>query len=180
MSLPQLPKGSGEWVWREAALDDVASMYERRWGVDRLPRLVPADLRARFQAACDMRDAEWPNADAARKDALAAMMARAWAALEAAALAAGHAPLPNGCFEVALDGDAVGAIACDAEHAQALRLRAKAEGRAVDVWTLAEVAAVMRANSAVSAIKAAFPGAEVKGAAPRFAGPDAVPELMGE
>lgn len=156
------------------ALDELAASMERKWGIGRLPLLVSPELRARWDATLAACEDEFkPQAD---KDA---MMMRAWRALDAAATAAGAAPLPPAIVECRTDAGDIVAIAHDDAHGQALALRAKAEGRAVAVWTLPEVLRIVCAaqDSVVGAIKNAFPGAEVRGRVAKFTGPDAVPDL---
>lgn len=168
MTAPRpLSEDAGEWVWRpslRSPLDELATRMERKWGVDRLPLLVGPELRQRFQAAHDLRNGEWEFATPERREALDAMMARAWATLDAEAVQRGAEPLPPAVHEIPLAGlpGAVAAICLDDHHAQAIQLRAKAEGRTVTTWTLAEVARVIQANSIVNEIKHVFPSAEVR------------------
>jgi len=139
-------------------LDEVALDMERKWGADRLPRLVDPALAARFDAQRDKLD-EALRSD--RPDAVAtqaAAMERAWKALDAAALAAGARPLSPTVWEVTLPstGEIV-AIVRTAEEASAI-----ARDRKGAVYTLAEVAVAIDAfGDEVRATKAAFPGAEV-------------------
>lgn len=144
-------------------LDEIASRYEREWGVDRLPRLVSEATAQRFQAAMDLLAADFPPAGRSWED-VRASVARGWAALAAEATQRGHAPLPPAIHEIPLEGcpGAVAAICRDDVHAQALILRAKAEGRTVSTWTLAEVVRVIQANELVNVIKDRFPGATVQ------------------
>lgn len=143
-------------------LDEIASRYEREWGIDRLPLLVSAPTAQRFQAAMDLLAADFPPAGRSWED-VRASVARGWAALAAEATQRGHAPLPPAIHEIPLEGcpGAVAAICRDDAHAQALILRAKAEGRTVSTWTLAEVVRVIQANELVNVIKDRFPGATV-------------------
>ena len=145
-----------------AELDEIASRYEREWGVGRLPLLVSATTAQRFQSAMDLLAADFPPAGQTW-DAVRASIARGWAALAAEATARGHEPLPPAIHEIPLEGcpGAVAAICRDDAHAQALILRAKAEGRTVSTWTLAEVVRVIQANELVNAIKDRWPGATV-------------------
>lgn len=166
-----LPEDAGQWIWRpslRSEADEAAAAMERKWGVDRLPLLVSPETRARFQAAHDMRNGEWEFATPERREALDAMMVRAWATLDAEAVQRGAEVLPPAIYEVPLEGcpGAVAAICLDDHHAQAVQLRAKAEGRTVTAWTLAEVARVVHANSIVNQIKHIFPAAEVRRAGP--------------
>ncbi len=66
-----------------ADLDNIAAAIERRWGIGRLPLLVPADLAARFAKMTTL------YRDGGHTPQLVAGMARAWQALDAAAEAAG-------------------------------------------------------------------------------------------
>jgi len=168
MTAPRpITEDAGQWVWRPKQItpaDEAAATMERKWGIDRLPLLVSPETRARFQAAHDLRNGEYDLATPERRDALDAMMARAWAALDAEATQRGAETLPPAIYEIPLEGlpGAVAAVCLDDRHAQAITLRAKAEGRCVTTWTLAEVAAVIQANSVVNAIKDAWPGAKAE------------------
>lgn len=161
-----LTEDAGEWIWRPKSLtaaDEAASAMERKWGIDRLPLLVSPETRARFQVAHDLRNGEYEFATTERRQALDAMMARAWAALDAEAVQRGAEPLGPAIHETPLEGHpgAVAAICLDDHHAQAIQLRAKAEGRTVSTWTLAEVVRIIQANELVNAVKDRFPGATV-------------------
>lgn len=159
-----LPPDAGEWCWHPAPrsrLDQTANDMERKWGIGRLSLLVSPELAARFMAAQDVHGAG-PTATRSQAD-LDAMMARAWAAMDAEASARGASPLPPAIHEIPLEGcpGAVAAICLDDEHAQAVLLRAKHEGRTVSVWTLVEVVRVIQANELVNRIKDRWPGAVV-------------------
>lgn len=168
MSLLQ-PQPSGEWQfipYPHSELDELVARIERRWGVDRLPRLVSEATRARFvQAEAMHRQASEDGQDITPLDA---MMMRAWAALEAEAEAMQAEPVPAGLWEVQADEPLRGVIvvAHDEQHAQALRLRDKAENRRTEVWTKAEVARVLQAHTVLGVAKTVFPGAEVRRRAP--------------
>ena len=165
--LAPIPDTAGSWVWRShsarQALDDVVSDLERRWGFERLPRLVSAELRERFVAAQDMhRQATMAGEDLAEMDS---MMIRAWRALEAEAVARGQAELPGSvvCWQAEEPERGTICLCLDDEHAQALLARAKAEGVNIETWTLAEVGRVMAASSSLWGVKQAFPMATVQG-----------------
>lgn len=145
-----------------AELDQIANRFEREWGIDRLPKLVSEATAQRWQAALDLLRADFPPAGQTW-EAVRASIARGWAALAAEATARGHAPLPPAIHEVPLDGcpGAVAAICLDDEHAHVIALRAKAEGRTVSTWTLAECVRVIQANELVNTIKTTWPGANV-------------------
>jgi len=157
---------AGSWVWRSQsgrrAVDDVVSDLERRWGFDRLPRLVSPALRERFVAAQDMhRQATMEGVDLAEMDS---MMIRAWRALEAEAIARGETELPGAVVAWQAEEPERGTICLclDDEHAQALLARAKAEGWNAEAWTLVEVGRVLAASSSLWEVKQAFPMATVQ------------------
>jgi hypothetical protein len=140
--------------------DLVADAMERKWGVGRLRMLVGDELRERF----DRQWAKWQDAyaaqdiDATRRHTEA--MRRAWAALDAAAEAAGHEPLRPETWEARMPDGAVLTI-----------VRTIAEAHAIGpdtterrVWTLDEIARVLHAWEGlrwVDAARASFPGARV-------------------
>ncbi len=144
-------------------LDEVAHAMERKWGIDRLPKLVDPALAARFEAQRKKLDealrSQRPDAIATQ----AAAMERAWKALDAAALADGRAPLAPEIWETVIPstGEIV-AIVRTAEEASAV-----ARERNGAVYTLAEVAVAIDAfGDQVRAVKAAFPGASVTAVRP--------------
>lgn len=165
---------AGQWVWHSpvrSPLDRLSSDLDRKWGVNRLIHLAAPDLRARFMGAHDLRNGEYEFATEERRQSLDAMMERAWLALERAAIAAGHEPLPPAIYEAPLDPDdpafGVLALCLDDEHAQVVRLRANAEERNVKTWTMAEMALFVQRSEMVNAIKHEFPGATVRTQRPR-------------
>lgn len=147
-------------------VDAVAKAAEAEWGVERLPMLVDTDLRAKFYR----QGAKWEEALRAAwgakiltrdlLDAVAAKsaaMQRAWAALIDAASVAGHRPIRPEVWEARLkDGSVAAIVQTNAEAAHVL-----ADGRHVNVWTLAEVANVIDAlPDAIGQAKTVFPGAK--------------------
>lgn len=145
-----------------AQLDEVVSTYERKWGVDRLPRLVTPETAARFQHWADKLNIaiEHGGSDVAE---LAGIVERGWKAMDAEATARGSFPLPPACYSVdlRLQGLGIVEIAIDQAHATALIWQARNEGRTVAVWTLAEVGTVLVLHGVAHAAKEAFPGAVV-------------------
>jgi len=144
-------------------LDDIAHAMECKWGVDRLPKLVETTLAGRFAAQAEKLNAalhsDRPDAIAAQ----AAAMERAWKALDAAAIAAGHQPLAPMIWETVIPstGEII-AIVRTAEEASAV-----ARDRNGAVYTLAEVAVAIDAfGDQVRAVKARFPGASVTAVRP--------------
>lgn len=144
-------------------LDAVASAMERRWGVDRLPKLVDANLAVRFAAQRDRLDeairADRPELVSVQAEA----MTRAWQALDAEATKAGAPPLAPTVWETVLpqSGEVVAIVR---DSAEALAVAKERKGA---VWTLAEVALAIEAfGETVRATKRVFPGAEVTSVRP--------------
>jgi hypothetical protein len=144
-------------------LDAVAVETERRWGVDRLPKLVTADLAVRFRGQAERLDEAIRSNRHEAVAVQAEAMLRAWSALDAAATKAGWQPLSPTVWEAVLPttGEVI-AIVRDADEAG---LIVKDRGGAV--WTLDEVAIAIEAfGDGVKAAKRAFPGAEVTAVRP--------------
>lgn len=139
-------------------VDKVASDMERKWGVGRLRLLVPDDLRERFdlQKLAFDKAIEANDVDTVRRTGAA--MQRAWAALDRVATEAGAQPLSPEHWEcVAPDsGEVFAIVRSNAEAAALLR-----EGRAMQVYTLDEVARLLAGFPELAKAKAAFPGIEV-------------------
>jgi len=144
-------------------LNIIASRHEREWGIGRLPLLVGEAMATRWQAALDLLSFDHPPAGQAW-DGVRASLARGWAALAAEATARGHEPLPGPVAEAEYAPGRIFAVALDDHHRQALELRAKADGRkpgAYSVWSVAELAVLIRSIPIVTTIKEMFPGAEI-------------------
>ncbi len=140
-------------------LDETAHALETKWGVDRLPRLVTPETAARFQHWADKLNAAI-EAGADNVAELAGIVERGWKAMDAEATARGCSPLPPACYSIRCD-DHIVEIAIDQDHATALLWWAKNEGRTVAVWTLQEVATVLRLHGVAHKAKEVFPGALV-------------------
>jgi hypothetical protein len=144
-------------------LDAFAQAVERKWGIDRLPKLVDAALAVRFRSQAERLDEAIRSDVSAAVSAQAEAMLRAWNALDAAALAAGWKPLAPTVWETVLPetGEVI-AIVRDSDEAFAI-----ARERKGAVWTLAEVAIALQTfGDGVRATKEAFPGAEVTAVRP--------------
>lgn len=171
---------NGEWRLHyppRSPLDELVNQLERKWGIDRLPHLVSPETAAKFGQAVDMHSAAQDTGQDMAP--LNAMMERAWRALDAEATSLGKEPLPPGLFEIQPDEPERGilVVCLDDQHAQAVQLRAKAEGRVVETWTRAAVARALKAMSVVSAAGAAFPGMQVSTGLPeRPSGRVALPD----
>jgi hypothetical protein len=144
-------------------LDQTAHAMERKWGVDRLSKLVDPTLAARFRAQAEKLNEALRSE---RSDAIAtqaAAMERAWKALDAAATGAGIRPLAVTVWETVLPstGEII-AIVQTKEEALAI-----AKDRGGAVWSLDEVAVAIDAfGEQVREVKATFPGAAVTAVRP--------------
>lgn len=144
-------------------LDEIAHAMERKWGADRLPKLVDPVLAARFRAQAEKLN-EALRSD--RPDAVATQataMQRAWNALDQAATASGKQPLSLIVWETTIPstGEVI-AIVRTAEEAAAI-----ARERNGAVYTLAEVAVAIDAfGDEVRAAKTTFPGAAITAVRP--------------
>lgn len=139
--------------------DHVAAAMERKWGVGRLPLLVDAEWRDRFVTQRRrLNDAVW-RGDVANARQEAAAMERGWIKLDELATAAGHLPLDPVVWEtITPDGEVVAIVRTNAEAAAVTR-----DGRAMQVWTLAEIGKVIgHYAETAGAVKAHFPGAVVE------------------
>lgn len=146
-------------------LDRDARALETRWGVGRLLVLADDLLRERFRRQARRLD-ELVAGDAPAREVLAHIEAtrRGWQALERAALAAGHAPQPPEVWDVVLPDGTVAALVRDAADASLV----VASGRAVSVYTLAEIAVLLARYPQIIAAKQHFPGATVTAIRPRM------------
>lgn len=144
-------------------LDAVAVAMERKWGIDRLPKLVDAPLAVRFRSQAERLDAAIRLNVSAAISVQAEAMLRAWNALDAAALKSGWKPLAPAILETVLPetGEII-TIVRDADEAFAIAKEGKGT-----IWTLAEVAIAIEAfGDSIRATKQVFPGAEVTAVRP--------------
>ena len=143
------------------SVDALTDTMERKWGVGRLRMLVPDDLRERFDRQWRKWQAAYAAQDLAAVRVHSEAMRRAWAALEAGAMEAGHAPLAPEVWETRMPDGVALAIVRTQQEAHALAR----DGREREVWTLDEVARVICAWEGrpwVEAVRDHFPGAKVE------------------
>jgi hypothetical protein len=138
--------------------DRAARDMNLKWGVDRLPSLVTAEMAQRFgRVVGRMNEAiDAGNAEAARAEA--AMAVRGFAAMDAAAEASGAAKADLRVLEFDIDGFKGGIL-----HDDDAWPAAQAARPDLRLYSLREVAVALRGATppAVDAIKAAFPGAQI-------------------
>lgn len=140
--------------------DRIASEFERKWGVDRLPELVDAELRERFwetihrlNVAIDQNDP-----DEVRRHADAA--ARGWYALDHAASAAGALPPSGEGWDARIDETRVLRV-CKTIDDACVSQRERPDVVAVSVEEIARLWKVWDERDIVAMAKQAFPGAEI-------------------
>ena len=158
--------GSNDRVYRKiqsalVELDKVAVAAEARWGLDRLPDLVPPELREKFHAQSDKLDAAMMMQDAEAVEHEAAVMVRAWGALERAARAAGAREVSGAYWGAKMEDGRLLAI-CETTHDAR---RAAADNPDAVVLAVEEIAALwphFESRGVIERAKAAFLGAEVK------------------
>lgn len=139
-------------------LDQLVADLELRWGVARLPGLVGPEMLGRFRDARAMFHRAVVDRDVVEVRRLAPMMCRAWKALEAEAVARGHAELAPEVWETQMPDGAIMALV--RTTAEAHRIAKDRPG--VEIWTMAEVARVAASQRLVGAIKGAWPGAVMR------------------
>lgn len=151
-------------------VDRLAYEMENFWGVGRLRLLVSLDLRERFDRQVLLYRNAIRQGAVSDVTAQATRMAAGWRKLDRQAREDGH----RGVAEVAEvwetatpDGEVVAIVKNDADAAHVLR-----SGRALQVYTLAEIARLLGAvGNSIGVIKTVFPGAKVL---PHIPSPDVV------
>jgi len=154
----------GTYIAGQAAIDgtdSVAIEMERKWGIDRLRLLVSTELREKFDRQRYLYNQAIHYGELIEVQTQAARMAKAWQALDAAAQAAGKDQLDPMVWEVVVgegsEDAIVASIVPDAHHAH----KVVADGRAVMVYTLAEIGRLLHAFPAIAKAKQVWPGATV-------------------
>ena len=166
------------------ALDEVASQCERRWGVGRLPRLVPVDLAEKFHRQVEKLNAaitdEATGGSVANVEFEAGRMVNAWRALDAHAEAVGADHASGRCMGSRM-GDGRSLVICEDLEAAGV-WRRQNDGVAAALWTLDEVVAVLEGFDLVNRTKHLFEGAVVEDVRPwrrfNWARGDEMPEDM--
>ena len=154
-------KSHGTYIAGRAVLDEcdaLAAAMEAKWGCGRLRLLVSTGLREKFDRqryllnqACWHGDLEAVRREGPR-------MCNAWRTLDRVATAAGEGSLSPLVWEVTLKDGRVAAIVRDNDDAHAV----VASGRAVNVYSLEEIARLLEAHSIVNDAKIVWPGTRVE------------------
>ena len=147
-----------------ATVDRHAKEHNRRWGVNRLPHLVPiaeterfVRARQKWNLACFECAGSLNPDDLDRVRKQGESMMRGYDHLAKLAIEAGHDPHPATTWEFELeDGTPVILVRDRAELSQV-----DTGGRAAQVWSLDEVAMILAKFPIMARAKECFPGAEV-------------------
>ena len=153
-------RSHGTYIAGRAYIDEADQMaiaMETKWGAGRLRLLVTPELREKFDRQRYLLNASIWHGDLEAVRREAKRMVTAWLVLDNAASAAGKPPISPLVWEVALRDGTVAAIVPSDDHARVVI----AEGRAVVVYTLDEIARFLSAYPDVAKAKLTFPGAEV-------------------
>lgn len=137
-------------------VDEIARQMETKWGMGRLPALVPIDLATRFRAQARKFNQATQDYDCHEIRKHGEAMERAWAALDATATSAGAEPLPHDVWEARGPDGSVVLIARTADEARKAMF-----DRKCSAWSLDEIAKAMAAFPELMKLKTVFPGAEV-------------------
>lgn len=143
--------------------DDEVNRLERKWGIDRLPWLVPLELRDRFYEQLDKLNAAIDKCEGVDHEVEVTL--RGCAAIERAAIEGGAEPLTGEYIEGRMPDGTVLAITANGYEAG----KVKQDNRDMKVFTVDEVGVVLekwleenKAKTLVDEAKNVFPGAVVE------------------
>ena len=141
-----------------APFDRAMREAEATWGIDRLPGLVAPDLAAKFGLEVGKMNEAIGAGNATRAAELAASCCRGIGVMDAAARAAGHAPLTAEAWEITIDGRTY-AILKDVAHWPAYA----GQRPGVKFFSLREavICLLTTETPAVATAKALWPGTEI-------------------
>jgi hypothetical protein len=137
--------------------DAVAVEMERYWGVDRLRLLVSPEVREKFDRQRYLFNQAIQNGTLQDVQKESTRMIAGWMACNKIAIDAGAKHMPLEVVEIGLDDGTVAAIVPDAVRADLVRR----EGRAITIYTHAEIAHLLMEHALVAKVKVTFPGATV-------------------
>ena len=142
--------------------DRVVADYESRWGVDRLPELVSQELRQRFYDQRDKLNQAIDLKDGRDVQHQVTVMCRAYAALERAAVDAGHKELTGEHWEMPMPDGRVLAVTKTMDEAG----KVARDNRELVVYSLEELANLLHSRhnetmAKVDQVKSLFPGASI-------------------
>lgn len=142
-----------------APLDRVASEYDRKWGIDRLPELVSTETADKYGFSIGKLNEALAETDPEQTKAWAAVCIRGLHAMDAEATKLGRKPASGKYLEYQLDGWKFGILFDDMEWQTA-----QAERPDLKFFSLREAAIALRTKmdtGPIAEIKKHFPGAQV-------------------
>ena len=154
---------SREYAKVQSALvdyDRVASEIERKWGIDRLPELVNAELRERFWEAVHRLNVAIDKNDPEEVRRHADAAARGWYALDRAASAAGALPPSGEGWDARIDETRILRV-CRTIADACVSQRERPDVVAVSVEEIARLWKVWDERDIVATAKQLFPGSEI-------------------
>ena len=146
-------------------LDKIATDLDMKWGVGRLPSLVSSQTASRFGSAKAKLDKAIRSNDPADVVARVEIMIRGWNVMDAEATERGHQPLSPDIWTYATpDGFKIAVARSDADAIKGIRENDRLAGCAV--YSLSEIALILKSQTLLNQTKTVFPGAEVKSVFP--------------
>ena len=140
-----------------APFDRAAREFDHQWGVDRLPELVSPATAERYGSAIAKLNAAVEAEDPELCAHKAAVCIRGLQAMDAEARAAGHKPTAD-FWEFDLEGFRIAILRETGDWTVVQRERPDIQA----VYSMREVAVMLRDLKSLNVVKAEFPGAEVK------------------
>lgn len=125
----------------EAAVKATQREYDRKWGRDRLKRLVGSEMTGKFASAMERYTAARRSGNLTELEHRADVVKRGYAAMDKAAIAAGHEPLPPNVWEAV---DEVGNRFVFVNDSEAIPQLSEEITAGAAVWHLGEVIKVMK------------------------------------
>ncbi len=170
---PQATPRQIETDYSVAPFDEAARAMDLKWGVGRLPKLVPEAMAQKFGKALAHMNACIDREDPAGASQAAENCRKGLAAMDAHATASGAQPLPKDVLQYDLDGE-VYTIAKDIDAWPSIQQ----DMPGVRLWSMREVAlALKHYGGVVAAVKDAFPGAQISEIRPK---PSALAQSLGD
>lgn len=145
-------------------VDRRGRQLDTKWGFGVLPTLVPIEWAERFRSQHRKFNAAVWEYDPTEVRKHGDAMLRAYDKLDALAVEAGHAPADPDVWEFQVYGQTIALVRDVADVG-----RIDTRGRDVQVWSVDEIASVIRAASIVTEVKKHFPGAQVESIRPPVA-----------
>mgnify|MGYP003109208130 FL=1 len=152
-----------------ATYDAEVRARDVKWGVDRLPLLVEAELRDRFWAQMDILNAAIAKGSGVEVEEAVAATVRGVQALERRAIERGAEPVSGEVWEETTPQGAVIAVCRDASEIAKIR----DDGRVDRIYTMAEIAAIVerweetKAGQVTNKVKSLFDGATIESVKPK-------------